>query len=94
MFCKGSKKNVERPNARMPLEILPHRCTELHCTRIDLRKKYLAPAVGFQGHGQSDPNLPSDQGLCRRQMGQHRQLPLDTLYRDVAGINSAVVVIY
>ena len=63
-FVKAPK-NVERPNARMPLQILPHRCFELRYTRTDLGKQYLSAPVDLQGHGQSAPNLPSERGLCR-----------------------------
>lgn len=63
-FVKAPE-NVERLRARMPLQILPHRCFELHYTRTGLGKQYLPAPVGFQGHGQSAPNLPSEQALCR-----------------------------
>lgn len=63
-FAKAPK-NVERPNARMPLQMMPRRCFELDYTRTDLGKQYLPASVDFQGHEQSAPNLPSEQGLRR-----------------------------
>lgn len=64
-FPGEAPKSVERLNARIPLQILPHRCFELHYTRTDLEKQYLPAPADFPGHGQSAPMLPSERGLRR-----------------------------